>query len=48
MAIIRAQSTINSQGNMAPPKPSYPITASPGYSNTAEAQKKKKTLNPIL
>jgi spore germination protein YaaH len=28
----------NTQGNMALPEPSYPITAHPGYSNTVEAQ----------
>ena len=28
----------NSQDNMAPPELSYPTTASPGYSNIAEAQ----------
>jgi hypothetical protein len=33
------KNTINkSQGNMGPPEPSYGTTASPGYSNTAEAQ----------
>jgi hypothetical protein len=31
--------TRKSQGNMAPPGPSYPTTASPGYLNTAKAQK---------
>jgi hypothetical protein len=28
----------NSQGSMPPPGPSYPTTASPGLSSTAEAQ----------
>lgn len=36
----------NSQGNMAPPEPSYSIIARPKYSNAAEAQ--KKTLKTIL
>ena len=40
----QSKNTINdSQGNMAPPEPSYSITASPGYSNTAEAQDNFKT-----
>lgn len=30
----------NSQGNMAPPEPSYPTTVRPEYFNAAEAQKK--------
>ena len=30
---------------MPPPEPSYPTTASPGYSNTAEAQENDLKLN---
>jgi hypothetical protein len=30
----------NSQGNMAPPDPSYPTKASPEYPNTSEFQEK--------
>jgi hypothetical protein len=33
------KNTINkNKGNMAPPEPSFPTTASPRYPNTAEAQ----------
>lgn len=35
----------NSQGNMAPPKPSYPTTANTEYSNTNEAQQRNLTTN---
>jgi hypothetical protein len=39
MAKGQHKNTINkSQGSKAPTEPSYPITASPGYFNTTEAQ----------
>lgn len=40
------RSTITgNQGNMAPPEPSYLTTASPGYSNSAEAQENDPKTN---
>ena len=38
------------ESNTAPPEPSYPITANPGYSNTAKAQEgdiKSNLINTI-
>ena len=40
------KNTVNkSQGNMAPPEPSYPTTARPKYSNIAEAQENNLKIN---
>lgn len=36
---------MGNQGNMAPPEPSYLTTASPGYSNSAEAQENDPKTN---
>jgi hypothetical protein len=35
------------QGNMAPPEPSHPATANPGYSNETEAQEEDLKSNLI-
>ena len=35
----------NRQGNMSPPKPSYPTTGTPEYSNATETQEKDLKIN---
>ena len=42
----RCINTINTQGNVSPPKPSYPMTAISENANTAKAP--EMTIKPIL